>query len=367
MCPRRAASSSSAPVPIRRAPGASAAGRSSIAGQVTCSTGNPAASASTTASPNDSSRDGDTNTSIADSSAGIPGVRPSALSPSGSRSPSRWIRCCAPSSAASRRSAPRSGPSPASSRCAPGRAATARTSASNRLPGTSRPTPPTTNARSGSPVRARVARRTPASKRNRAASMPFGTTCTRAPGTPHPSSRVATVSDTATVAAPSRSPARYSARTPRVSGRPSISPSPRECSVATTARTPARRAANRPYRQARYRCVCTRSYRPPRMNRSSRGSALRSRFPRIPRCTTRTPSARSPSATGPGLVRVSTSQCIGMCRSSSRSCCSAPPTPSPVMTCSTRRSSRSFRPSRPSRPLIGAPPAAAPAPGAAAA
>lgn len=116
----------------------------------------------------------------------MPGVRPSALSPSGSRSPSRWMRLCAPSSAASRRSPARSGPSPASIRCAPGSAATARTSTSNRLPGTSRPTPPTTKARSGSPVRARVARRTPSSKRKRTASMPLGTTWTRAAGTPTP-------------------------------------------------------------------------------------------------------------------------------------------------------------------------------------
>ena len=57
---------------------------------------------------------------------------------------------------------------------------------------------------------------------------------------------VATVGETATVARPSRSPARYRARTAGVSGRPSICESPRECSVATTARTPARRAARRP-------------------------------------------------------------------------------------------------------------------------
>lgn len=81
--------------------------------------------------------------------------------------------------------------------------------------------------------------------------MPFGTTSMRGAGTPHRFSRSATVGETATVAEPSRSLARYSARTPCVSARPSIWESPSECSVATTARTPAIRAARRPYTQAR--------------------------------------------------------------------------------------------------------------------
>lgn len=151
---------------------------------------------------------------------------------------------------------------------------------------------------------------------------------------PQARSLAATVEETATVAAPSRSVRRYSARVPRVSGRPSISSRPSECSVATEG-VPASRAAVRPWTQARYRCVCTRSYPPCRTSRASRGTAARSRLPRIPRCRTRTPSARSSSATAPGLVRVTTSQRAGRWRSSSRNCRSAPPTPRPVMTCRT--------------------------------
>ncbi|CAM5261390.1 hypothetical protein SALBM135S_02608 [Streptomyces alboniger] len=76
--------------------------------------------------------------------------------------------------------------------------------------------------------------------------MPFGTTWMRCRGTPQLLRRFPTAGETATVIRPSRSPARYSARTPLVSGLPSICESPRECSVATTARTPAMRAATRP-------------------------------------------------------------------------------------------------------------------------
>ncbi|SCD79679.1 hypothetical protein GA0115249_10953 [Streptomyces sp. PpalLS-921] len=262
---------------------------------------------------------------MAASTAGTSGAAPSP------HSPAKRTRSATPSRAARARSAPASGPSPASRSQAPGSAATARTVASKRLPGTSRPTPPTTNASPGRPSSARAARRRPPSKRNADASMPLGTVWIRADGTPQARSLAATVEETATVAAPSRSVRRYSARVPRVSGRPSISSRPSECSVATEG-VPASRAAVRPWTQARYRCVCTRSYPPSRTSRASRGTAARSRLPRIPRCRTRTPSARSPSATAPGLVRVTTSQRAGRWRSSSRNCRSAPPTPRPVMT-----------------------------------
>ena len=96
------------------------------------------------------------------------------------------------------------------------------------------------------PSRRRVAARRVASNANAAASMPFGITTIRPGGTPQPRRRAATVGDTATVADPSRSVARYSARTPRDGTRPSMWPSPSECSVAMTRGVPARRAAMRP-------------------------------------------------------------------------------------------------------------------------
>ncbi len=89
--------------------------------------------------------------------------------------------------------------------------------------------------------------------------MPFGTTRMRSSGTPQSASRRATLGETATVEVPSRSEARYRARVPADSGRPSIWCAPSECSVATIRRTPAIRAAALPYTHARYRCVCTRS------------------------------------------------------------------------------------------------------------
>ncbi|CAG7650624.1 exported hypothetical protein [Actinacidiphila bryophytorum] len=219
-----------------------------------------------------------------------------------------------------------------------GFAATARTSRSKRLAWTSRPTPATVYAPAGSPRRPRTAARTAGSWRKRAGSMPFGARWMRSSATPHSRSRRATVADTAAVPLPSRSVARYSARVPVLSGLPSICDSPSECSVATTARTPARRAAILPYTHARYRWVCTTSKPPARITRTRRCTARRSRFPAMPKWVTAVPSALIPSATAPGFVNVTTRHSTfsgGKCRNNNRNCPSAPPTPSPVITCTT--------------------------------
>ena len=119
---RRVAVSSGTPVPIRRAPGAWSDGRSSTAGQVTCSAGSPTASASSDGQPEGllgrrRHEDVHGRQDVRD----LRGLPPPAEAAVPSHSPSRWMRSSAPSAKAMAvQLVPYSGPSPASSRCTPG-------------------------------------------------------------------------------------------------------------------------------------------------------------------------------------------------------------------------------------------------------
>ena len=205
----------------------------------------------------------------------------------------------------------------------------------NCLLGSSRPKTPITNSDGPAPNSARTRARATGSNATRPRSTPFGITVTFRDGTPQPVIRAATMADTATVICENHPVARYSARTPAVILRRSRCVSPIECSVETTTGVPASHAAGRPYTCDRYRCACTTSYPPSRISRRNRHNTPTCVLRDIPTSRTRTPSRPIISATGPGLYSVTTSASCRLCCNTERNCNSAPPTPSPVITCKT--------------------------------